>query len=113
MLTDSGLLASQTEVVDDTARSTRNSPAPVRLKGPSNPGWGRALLYAVGSVFSISSAFTSSGLRLWFLESSTAADPAVIGHENEVPLSVNWPLPVPNWAPIMVPGALISGFSML
>src|SRR5450755_4550621 len=99
MLTDSGLLASQTDVLDSTARSTRNSPAPVRLKGPRIPGWVAALLKTEGSVFSMSNALTSSGPRVWFLERSTAADPAVIGHANEVPLSVTWPLPVPIAAP--------------
>ena len=50
--------------------------------------------------------------ELWE-ESISAATPAVRGHAKDVPLSVVWPLPVPGCAASMVPGALMSGFSML
>ena len=87
--------------------------APIRLRGASTPGSVAAFSNTLVSAVSISSAFTSIGPSVWFFESSSAATPAVMGQANDVPLSVVMPLPVPGCAASIVPGALMSGFSML
>ena len=102
----------QAMAVSATARSTRNSPAPMRVIGASSPGTSAGLVYIAVSALFISIALICSGERFGTPARISAAAPATIGVAPEVPLNAVSPVPVPASADTEAPGAPISGLML-
>src|SRR4030095_13246189 len=94
------------------ARSTRNSPAPMRVIGASSPGNNAGLVNTAVSALFISIALIFSGERFGKACRISAAAPATIGDAPEVPLKAVSPVHVPTSADTEPPGAPISGLML-
>src|SRR5207302_9175965 len=91
------------------ALSTRTSPPPIRVIGASTPGLSAGVVWMLVSAEFINLALTSCGDNEGWAESSSAADPAIIGVAPEVPPKADCWLPVPETADTDAPGAPMSG----
>ena len=99
----------QASDVSAIARSTRNSPAPIRVIGASSPGSRAGFVYTAVWALFISIALMRSGDRFGKASMSKAAAPATIGVAPDVPPKAVCPVPVPACAETDAPGAPISG----